>query len=119
MERENEEKKEGEGRSEEKGEQESINKIFCDGCVRILAIWSENTVFVQEAHLDKCPRYEAPNHFMAPWYKKEHLNTNTSLRTMIQHSNIDIFNFYLVQFFYIILNLRGTIRPCIIFPFIK
>ena len=34
--------------------------------MQILAIRFVNTVFVQHAHLDKCPPYKAQNHLMAP-----------------------------------------------------
>ena len=58
------------GREEEECGTRINKNIVCDGCIRIDAnishIRSENTGFVQEAHLDKCPCYEAPNHFMTP-----------------------------------------------------
>ena len=52
-----------------KGSQNQKNTV-CDGCIKIEAkishIHGINTIFVQEAHLDKCPWYEARNHFIAP-----------------------------------------------------
>ena len=68
------EKKEGE-LYEKEIKRERINKrSVCDECIRIdtniRRFTSKTTILLlinQEAHLDKCPRYEARNHFMTLW----------------------------------------------------
>ena len=83
LEREKEEKeteKKEEELYEKERKRERINKkSVCDECIRIYTnishIGSKNTVIInQDANLDKCPRYEAQNHFMTPCFLFQFLN---------------------------------------------